>query len=123
MSARAILIVEDDDHVREFLILALRAQGHEVFMAEQVEEARRIIFARPDADNLCLIVDVVLRNESGVDFAQEMLLRYPRFQVLLISGFTDDVVLSEHEMGDRLRFLPKPFTREELITAVDRLGV
>lgn len=112
----AILVVEDDEIIRDFLLLALRGEGYDVLTAETVAAARQIIFARPDAENLCLIIDVVLREESGIAFAQELMERYPRFRVLLISGFTDDVVLTEG--GTRMKFLGKPFTKRELMAAL-----
>ncbi|MES2694267.1 MAG: response regulator [Verrucomicrobiota bacterium] len=117
---RAILIVEDDDIVRDFMLVVLRSEGREVLTAESVKAAREIIFARPDAENLSLIIDVVLRQESGVAFAQELIQRYPRFNVLLVSGFTDDMVLTEPEDIERIAFLPKPFTKKELMGALEK---
>lgn len=119
--AQAFLVVEDDDLVRDFIINVLKQEGHEVLAAASVEEARRLIFARPDAHNLRLIIDIVLDQESGVAFAQELVRRYPGFRVLLVSGFTDDVLLSQPEDTSNMGFLAKPFTQRELLVALANL--
>jgi len=112
------MVVEDDDFVRDFIMNALKHEGHEVLAASSPEEARRLIFARPDAHNLCLIIDIVLDQESGIAFAQELVRRYPGFRVLLVSGFTDDVLLSQPEDTSNMGFLAKPFTQRELLAAL-----
>jgi two-component system response regulator PilR (NtrC family) len=120
--SRAILVIEDDDIVRDFVVRALKSEGHDVMTAASVGAAREIIFARPDADALCLVIDVVLKHESGIEFAQELIKRYPGFRVLLISGFTDDVLMTEpDDVLERMNFLAKPFTKKELVAAVEDL--
>lgn len=116
--AQAFLVVEDDDSVRDFIINVLKHEGHDVLAAATVTDARQLIFARPDAHNLCLIIDIVLDQESGVAFAQELVKKYPGFRVLLVSGFTDDVLLSQPEDTANLGFLAKPFTQRELLAAL-----
>ena len=118
---RLILVVEDDDSVRGFIVIALESEGHEVMTATSVDAARKIITARPDAQALCLIIDVVLNHESGIAFAQDVIKRYPGFRVLLISGFTDDVLLLEPDNVQRMAFLPKPFTKEDLVKELEKL--
>src|SRR5690242_8043481 len=111
MTKREILVVEDDETVRSFIVVVLQSEGHAVLPAASVEDARKIIFARPDSQDLCLIIDVVLEHDSGIAFAQELIKNYPGFRVLLISGFTDDVLLMQPDEVARMGFLPKPFTK------------
>jgi DNA-binding NtrC family response regulator len=118
---REVLVVEDDEIVRDFIVAVLKSAGHGVMTAASVEAARAIIFSRPDVENLGLIIDVVLNHESGIAFAQELIKRYPGFRVLLISGFTDDVLLTEPEDVARMGFMAKPFTSLELIAALDKV--
>ena len=118
---RTILVVEDDDAVRDFIVVVLKSAGYEVMTASSGTEARKVIFARPDLQTLCLVIDVVLNHESGIAFAQDIIKRYPGFRVLLISGFTDDVLLTEPDDVARMAFLPKPFTKEDLVTAIEKL--
>jgi DNA-binding NtrC family response regulator len=114
-----ILIVEDETVVLNFARTVLQNSGHEVLAAQSVTEARDILSAQVPFENLCLLVDVVLDGESGIAFAQEVVRHHPASRVLLMSGFTDDVLLGEPDLAERIGFLRKPFTRRELLSAVD----
>ncbi len=116
-----ILIVEDESIVLNFAQLALQSSGHEVLVARSVAEARAILHAAYPADDLVLVIDVVLEAESGIAFAQEVTRSDPNRRVLLMSGFTDDVLLGDPELAERVAFLRKPFTKSELLRAVDSL--
>jgi two-component system, cell cycle sensor histidine kinase and response regulator CckA len=118
---KRILVVEDDESVRAFSVAALKFEGYDVLTASSVSEARRIISDQPPATALCLIIDVVLEDESGIHFAQELIQAHPNFRILLISGFTEDVVMTAPEDVARIGFLPKPFSRAEFAAAVDRV--
>lgn len=113
--------MEDDPSVRDLVMTVLSSDQHDVTTAASVEEARKIIGAGPDTRALCLIMDVVLRHESGLAFAQELLKAHAGFRVLLISGFTDEVLLTEAENAGRMAFLPKPFTKHDLVGALEKL--
>jgi two-component system, cell cycle sensor histidine kinase and response regulator CckA len=116
-----ILIVEDEAVVLNFAQTVLKNRGHEVMAARSVAEARAIMGAEPTRRDLCLVIDVVLEHDSGIAFAEELVKTDPHRRVLLMSGFTDDVLLGEPELADRVGFLRKPFTKEELVLAVDSL--
>lgn len=118
---REILVVEDEDIVRDFIVTVLKSDGREVLMAASVEAARKILSSLPNVENLCLVIDVVLNHESGIAFAQELLKQHPSFRVLLISGFTDDVLLTEPDDLARMAFMAKPFTKHDLVAALDKL--
>jgi DNA-binding NtrC family response regulator len=118
---REILIVEDDASVRELVVAVLKSETHEIMTASSVEDARKIIGAGPEARALCLIIDVVLRRESGLAFAQELMKQHPAFRVLLISGYADDVRPTESENAGRMAFLAKPFSRQDLLAAIEKV--
>lgn len=104
-----------------FTATVLRQEGHEVVTASSVTEANKILDSHPHRESLCLVVDVVLDHESGIAFAEDVTNRYAGVRVLLISGFTDDVLVMKAESSNRTAFLAKPFTKEELMAALDRL--
>jgi DNA-binding NtrC family response regulator len=118
---REILLIEDDASVRELVVAVLKSDTHEVMTAASVEDARKIIGAGPEARALCLIIDVVLRHESGLAFAQELVEQHPAFRVLLISGYAEDVQPTASENAGRMAFLPKPFSRQDLLAAVEKV--
>jgi DNA-binding NtrC family response regulator len=117
---RRIVVLEDDDFVRDFVVATLEREGHRVTPAGSVPEGRKII-AESDAESLCVVADVVLNDESGIAFGQELLRQYPSCRVLLISGYTDEVVLTEPADAARAGFLAKPFTKDALVGAIERL--
>lgn len=119
--AHRFLVVEDDVTILAFVESALQSEGLEVVSASSTAEARALLAARPDAAEFCLIIDVVLEHESGIDFAEELLRRHPGCQVLFISGFTDDVVVVEPDFARRTAFLAKPFGKDELLQALARI--
>lgn len=116
-----ILIVEDEPVVMNFALAVLRGGGHEVMTATSVGGARKLLAGLPDGSDLCLVIDVVLDDDSGIAFAQEVVKLNPGFRVLLISGFTDDVLITASHEAAKIRFLRKPFTKNELLSAVDSI--
>lgn len=119
--AHQFLVVEDDVTIVSFIESVLEAEGYEVLTAHSVAEADAQLAARPDASDFCLVIDVVLENENGIEYAQDLLKRHPDFRVLFISGFTDDVVVVEPEYAKRTAFLPKPFGRDDLLAALGQV--
>lgn len=117
--AQRILVVEDEPVVLAFARTVLQQRGYHVIAAQSIAEARQALATPACADIRHLVVDVVLGDESGIAFAHDCIARDSEFRVLLISGFTDDVLVGAAEHADRMSFLRKPFTRDELITAVD----
>lgn len=118
--ANRYLIVEDDATILKFIESALHKEGHEVLTARSIAQAQARLSTQPEAAD-CLVIDVVLQGESGIDLAQQMLKQHPGLRVLFISGFTDDVVVIEPEFAQRTAFLAKPFGRDALIAALDRV--
>jgi FixJ family two-component response regulator len=116
-----VLILDDDETFRKFAVMLLKAEGYEVLSAASVDEARRLIATQPLDEELCLVIDVVLDSESGIEFAQELVQRHSGYRVLLISGFTDDVLLTKPEDTARIAFLKKPFMRSDLTAAIKKL--
>jgi two-component system, cell cycle sensor histidine kinase and response regulator CckA len=119
--ARKLLVVEDDPAVRSFIVSSLEQNGGEILIAGSPVEARALLSDRADADDFCLVMDVVLEDESGIDYAQEVLKQHLGLRVLFISGYTDEVVVIEPEYAQRTAFLPKPFGRGDLLAALERL--
>lgn len=118
---RRILVLDDDETFRKFVAMLLTAEGNEVLLAANVETARRLIAQQPAGEPLCLVIDVVLDHESGIEFAQELVQAYPHYRILLISGFTDDVLMTKPEDTARIAFLPKPFVRDDIVSALKKL--
>lgn len=105
-----VLVVEDQDAVREIAERSLRAAGYTVVAAASATEAHAAAEQR-DVD--LLVADVRLADgESGIDLARGLRERQSTLPVVLISGYSD----VEPAPGDHV-FLPKPFSPDDLRAA------
>ena len=108
-----ILVVEDDEGVRQVVLDMLSALGYKVLSAENGEKALRVIEggARPDL----LFTDVVmpgpLRSPELARMAQQML---PDLAVLFTSGYPQGGIVHGGRLDPGLELLSKPYRREEL---------
>jgi signal transduction histidine kinase len=102
--ADRILVVDDEEIVRDLLARLLRGQGYHVDVAASAREARTM-----EGHYDLLITDVVMPETDGVQLAAEL----PIERVLFISGYDQNSLIE----GDA-QFLQKPFDRAELVYAV-----
>ncbi len=115
-----ILLVEDEDAVRNLAMRILRRDGYTVYVASNAAEAETV-FASNGAEIALLISDLVLPGLSGIDLAKRLRALRPALNVLLMSGYTDrDVSAFQSEM-ESVRFLQKPFTPDSLIGRVSEM--
>jgi nitrogen-specific signal transduction histidine kinase len=115
-SARTVLLVEDEQAVRELVRIILERAGHRVVEAASPEEAIAQFNAMESVD--LLLTDVVMPMMSGFDLFHKLVERLPSLRVLFISGYTD-YALFEPTIADKgAAFLEKPFSAEALISKV-----
>jgi PAS domain S-box-containing protein len=112
-----ILIVEDEDDVRDVASMMLQRRGYHVLMAANSREAEKLCRTYTDTIHL-LLTDVVLRDTGGPELATALTTIRPEMRVVFMSGYTDDVVLQHGIRNSQVAFLPKPFTTEELTSKV-----
>ncbi len=111
---RCILLVEDQDSVREFLRAILEDQGYRVVLAADGSKAMSLIDEglRPDV----LLTDVVMPGFGGVALATKARSALPGLKVILMSGYANS-----RERGVSDAFLQKPFTASGLLRAVESI--
>jgi signal transduction histidine kinase len=112
-----LLLVEDNDSVREIAARALRRRGYTVHEASSAEEAVEWALqskVRPDM----LLTDVVMPGQSGPELARRLAEYYPSLRVLLMSGYTDAADEAQGAYLGGLPFLQKPFTASQLAERV-----
>jgi PAS domain S-box-containing protein len=112
-----ILVVEDEDALREMTARALQRSGYTVLTASGGHEAMRVVAERPEGIDL-LVTDVVMQGSSGLKVAEALRTRLPSLKVLYVSGYMDDAVLRHGVLQDEVAFLPKPFTVTSLTRKV-----
>jgi len=115
-----ILIVEDEDGVRELLWKVLTEHGHTVLEARHGRDALTVAagYARPID---LLVTDVVMPEMGAGELVDRLITKRPNVKVLFISGYTTDEVLRRGVSGSAPAFIQKPFTAEELMRKVREL--
>lgn len=112
-----ILLVDDEDILRESLQKNLEAEHHEVICAANGLIAEQIFFASPLFD--VVISDIRMPVMDGVQLLKSIRTQ-SQVPVILITGFSELLeTQTAYELGAN-EFLPKPFSRQELIDAIDR---
>jgi PAS domain S-box-containing protein len=119
--SETILLVEDDDMVREFAQRVLRLDGYTVLEARQGGEALRLCERYTGSIQL-LITDIVMPGGmSGGQLAERLTSLRPEMQVLYMSGYTDKAIIHQGMLDLKAAFLNKPFTPSALARKVRQL--
>lgn len=114
-----LLLVEDDAHVRAYCETILQTAGYEVFAAADGDTAISIL--SKERGIVLLITDVVLPHMAGPELAKRVRELQPGVQVLYVSGYTENTVFRHGLVEGMDEFLPKPYTREQMLTAIRRV--
>ncbi|HKA61157.1 MAG TPA: ATP-binding protein [Methylomirabilota bacterium] len=112
-----ILLVEDEEGVRELARDILRATGYTVIEARNGAEAL-LLSERHQGPLDLLLTDVVMPRMSGRELAERLTPLRPDLSVLYMSGYTDDAVIRHGVLGAGTAFLQKPFTPAILVDRV-----
>ena len=102
-----LLLVEDDDQVRDILTDILNDQGYRVFVAASGTDALDI--ARKNGAIHLMVTDVVMPQMSGRELSEKLAQYRPEMKVLYMSGYTDDAIVRHGLLDEKLNFLQKPF--------------
>ena len=112
-----VLVVEDEQVVRQIAVECLAIAGFTVLSAASGHEALEI--CRREADEIhLLLTDVVMPGISGRELAERLKTLRPRMRVLYMSGYTDDAVLLEGIQISGVPLLQKPFRLADLTRKV-----
>jgi DNA-binding NtrC family response regulator len=117
--AKTILVVEDEQKIRELLALILQENNYNVLLAMDAVEADRIWNAHPEIQ--LVITDIRLPGASGIDLVALLRFRKPDLKALFMSGYN---TTSSDVEGDRMAgipFITKPFAPTELLFHVHKL--
>jgi two-component system, cell cycle sensor histidine kinase and response regulator CckA len=109
----AILVVEDDSSLRWLTCQILQQLGYSVL--EAPDPAHALALAKERGAELDLMIsDVIMPGLNGRQLTQQVRLLYPHLKVLLMSGYTAEIVAQGDGNEAALPFLEKPFTPEAL---------
>jgi two-component system cell cycle sensor histidine kinase/response regulator CckA len=104
-----ILLVEDEDALRELAKMVLEASGYKVLSTQNGSEALKVCQENAGIIQL-LFTDVVMPKMSGRQLRDLLVSSRPNMKVLYMSGYTDDTMVRNGIQHAETNFLPKPFT-------------
>jgi PAS domain S-box-containing protein len=107
LGSETVLLVEDDDQVRELTRSVLRRSGYEVLEAQNAGEAL-LLSEQHEGPIHLLLSDVIMPRVGGHVLAERLARARPELKVLFMSGYVDDPVKLEHVIAAGAAFLPKP---------------
>ncbi len=108
-----ILLVEDDEDVRQSTGIILRRFGYEVVAAENGAAAIELMTRREEPIHL-LLTDVIMPGINGAELRSRLAVSAPELKVLYMSGYPDDVISHHGILDEGIDFVHKPFTGQEL---------
>ena len=113
-----ILVVEDEEALRELLREILEGHGYQVLEAGNGVEALRVWEGQGRKVDLLLSDMVMPEGMTGRDLAEKLLEADPRLPVILTSGYSQDMVEQDRELDGKIKFFSKPYHPAELALAV-----
>ncbi|MBA3259985.1 MAG: PAS domain S-box protein, partial [Gemmatimonadales bacterium] len=108
-ASETILLVEDEQLVRNLTREILVRNGYEVLQAADGLEALRAAAAYDGAIHL-MLTDVVMPRMSGRELVERILPLRPDMRVLYVSGYSDEAIARQGQLTQGVELLPKPFT-------------
>jgi CheY-like chemotaxis protein len=111
--SETILLVEDDELVRDLGMRLLTSLGYRVLAASGAREAEALCRQHTGPIHLVL-TDVVMPRVGGSEMINVLRGLRQDFKVLYVSGFTEDTIIQHGIKHQSVNFLPKPFTRDTL---------
>jgi FixJ family two-component response regulator len=114
-----VLIVDDDPAIRETLGSLLKSVGLDFKLFSSLPE---FLKARRPEGPACLVLDVRLPGQSGLDFQRELAAANMHLPVIFITGYGDISMSVQAMKGGAVDFLTKPFRDQDLLDAI-QLGL
>jgi len=115
--SETVLLVEDEESVRQLVRETLEAKGYHVIEAENGNAGLAAAVAHKGTIDL-VITDVIMPAMGGHELAQRLLESRPAIKVLYLSGYTEDAIVDQNTGENSKAFLQKPFTLQNLARKV-----
>ncbi|HTA06840.1 MAG TPA: ATP-binding protein [Solirubrobacteraceae bacterium] len=110
-----ILLVEDEEVLRDVTCRILTAAGYKVIVAADGLDALGVAATHPEHIDV-LLSDVVMPRLNGPQLAEQLLAKHPSTRVLLMSGFAEPILDRGGHLGEGVTLIEKPFSGPALLT-------
>ena len=108
-----ILLVEDEEQVRELALEILTMNGYRVLVARHGAEALRMCEQHGDIIDL-MLTDMIMPQMNGHELYRRASEVRPEMKVVFMSGYTDRDVVGVEAFGEELPYIQKPFSLDSL---------
>jgi CheY-like chemotaxis protein len=108
-----ILLVEDENAVREFAVSALKSLGYQIFEAENASRALELV----EIDKIefdILVTDVIMPGMNGKELADRLGTQIQDLKVLFASGYTESNIVQDGILNEGVNFIHKPYSVKNL---------
>lgn len=113
-----ILLAEDDNDMRRFLVKALQKAGYDVVSFDNGQSAYERLREEPFD---LLLTDIVMPEMDGIELARKATELDPALRVMFITGFAAVVLHADSKAPKDAKVLSKPFHLRDLVDQVERL--
>ncbi len=113
-----ILVVDDENYVRDLLKRVLERRRHDVHLARDADEALALLDKEPYA---LLLTDVVMPGMDGFELLRRVKAAFPAMRVIVLTGYARKQSISDFLLYGADDYLAKPFQVNTLLEAVDRV--
>ena len=116
---RKILVAEDEQNIREFVVINLERAGYKTYEAETGDQALAL-YAQEDGDFDVAVLDIMMPGEhDGLAVCKELRRRNPSIGIILLSARTQEMDKVSGLMMGADDYVTKPFSPSELVARVD----
>jgi len=119
VTGKTVLLVEDDEMMRDLTRQLLEQQGYKVMEAADGRSALNLVESDHASIDLVL-TDVVMRGMSGPELVQRLSETRPKLKFVYMSGYTGELIAEHDVMRSGVMLLEKPFSRSILLTTLQR---
>ena len=113
-----ILVTDDDLIVLRSCERILEAEGHRVKLTGNADDALAALGGEPFD---LVLIDVVMELKDGVYLIERVRERWKDLPIILMSGYSTPETISRGMKAGANRFIPKPFTPDELLAVIEKL--
>ncbi len=114
-----ILVVDDNDDLRDAIIFLLELLDHDALGVESAEGAEELI---KDTKYDLIFSDIKMKGKDGIEFSKEVNDKHPEMPVVLMTAYNDFGEFLERAKEQKVfDVVPKPLTEEKILEVIDRV--
>jgi CheY-like chemotaxis protein len=118
-AGECVLVVEDDDQVRAYVVETLTMLGYDVLEAADAGNAIRLLDEYKSVD--LLLTDVVMPGMNGRKLAEEAKQRRPSLKVLYMTGYSRNAIVHQGRLDPGVELMQKPLSSGQLADTIRRV--